>query len=192
MHTVPEIAALLLLSSLTLVNLTAATAPLSDIANAVNSLASETFALKDYVSSVATSSNVGGFPSIYEQLDEIHDNTLSDIGFTSGTPMIQDANDQQVGYESYSNWVQSLFELTDNLTGNAAALISLDHEVSTRMPFEIRIFSGVVNAYLFNLIGLWPTTTAYVAQASNQKNQVDAHFQKALDAYISTGSLNMN
>ncbi|QKX54829.1 uncharacterized protein TRUGW13939_01918 [Talaromyces rugulosus] len=182
----------LLLSSLTLLHLTLAAASPSDIANAVNSLASETFSLKDYVSSVATSSNSGGIQSIYDQLDDIHDHTLSDIGFTSGTPVIQDTNDQQVVYESYSNWVQSLFELTDNLTGNAAALISLDQEVSTRMPFEIRIFSGVVDAYLFNLIGLWPTTTAYVAQASNQKNQVDDHFQKALNAYPATGSGNFN
>lgn len=103
MHTTTEMAVLLLLSSSTLIHLTTAAASPSDIANAVNSLASETFSLKDYVSSVATSSNPGGIQGIFDQLDEIHDHTLSDIGFTSGTPVIQDPNDQQVVYESYSN-----------------------------------------------------------------------------------------
>jgi hypothetical protein len=103
MHAITERGVFLLLSSLTLLHLTSAAASPSDIANAVNSLASETFSLKDHVSSVAASSNSGGIQSIYDQLDDIHDHTLSDIGFTSGTPVIQDTNDQQVVYESYSN-----------------------------------------------------------------------------------------
>jgi hypothetical protein len=93
MHAITERGVFLLLSSLTLPHLTLAAASPSDIANAVNSLASETFSLRDYVSSVASSSNSGGIQGIYDQFDDIHDHTLSDIGFTSGTPVIQDTND---------------------------------------------------------------------------------------------------
>ncbi|KAH8690842.1 hypothetical protein BGW36DRAFT_364395 [Talaromyces proteolyticus] len=79
-----------------------------DIANAVNSLATETFSLKDYVASVVASHKATGILSIYRQFDEIYDHTLSDIGFTSGCIVLVNNTDQQVVYEAYSNVIFAL------------------------------------------------------------------------------------
>jgi hypothetical protein len=89
-------------------------------------------------------------------------------------------------------FVEGLFELMDAITDSAATLIVLDKQTEFRIPAAVREISGVADALLFQVSGVFPTDSAYYAESENQKNQVDTHFRQAVHAYnlatASTGS----
>ncbi|KAK3376548.1 hypothetical protein B0T24DRAFT_524277 [Lasiosphaeria ovina] len=97
--------------------------------------------------------------------------------------VVTNANDQQLIYEAYSNFVQGLFELTDAVSTTAPTLIDLDKQAEFRVPAAVLTVAGVVDALLFQVMGIFPTTTSYSQQTANQKTQVDTHFRQTIHAF---------
>ncbi|KAF1989923.1 hypothetical protein K402DRAFT_410560 [Aulographum hederae CBS 113979] len=100
-----------------------------------------------------------------------------------GTDVMSVQIDQQLTYEAYSYYVQGLFELLDGLSLSAQVFVDLDKQNEFRIPAAVREVSGVVDAYFFNLINLFPANSSYSSQAANQKSQVDTHFRQAVHAF---------
>ncbi|KAL1980248.1 hypothetical protein VTN96DRAFT_4423 [Rasamsonia emersonii] len=154
-----------------------------DIRNACDGLASATYGLKDLVLSMNSTSKSGNMKDVYNQFDTIFDQTLEEVGAMSGSAVIQQQDSMQIVYEAFSNFVESLFELMDALTQRAQTFVNMDQYSKYGIPSEIRALSGVVDSYFFNLIAIFPSNTSYNPQASDQKGQVDNHFQQAIDAF---------
>ncbi|KAL2010899.1 hypothetical protein VTN00DRAFT_3617 [Thermoascus crustaceus] len=154
-----------------------------EIQHSCNSLATSTFVLKDLILLMDSTSNSGPMIDVCNEFGALFDNVVANIGFVTGSvPMLQLA-DQQIAYEGYSNFVQSLVELMDAVTQGAQTLIDDDDDNELRIQAEIRALSGVVDAYFYNIISLFPKNTAYRAMASTQKGHVDRHFRRALHSF---------
>ncbi|KAK3349033.1 hypothetical protein B0T25DRAFT_591563 [Lasiosphaeria hispida] len=91
--------------------------------------------------------------------------------------------DQQYLYESYSYFVQGLFELMDAVTESAPTLIQLDKQAEFRIPAAIHEVAVVVDALLFQVMAVFPDDTTYSQQTANQKSQVDTHFRQAVHGF---------
>lgn len=76
-----------------------------------------------------------------------------------------------------------MFELMDALGGSATNFVALDKQNEFRVPAAIREVGGVIDAWMFNMISLFPANSSYADQAANQKNQVDSHFRRSIAAY---------
>ncbi|KAK3689379.1 hypothetical protein B0T22DRAFT_490838 [Podospora appendiculata] len=154
-----------------------------EIEQACNSLARMAFDLKDLVNTVATTRNPGPFQDILDEFGDISDSCLSNISVMIRSSVMTNQQDQQLIYEAYSNFVQGLFELMDAVAVSAPTLIVLDKQAEFRIPSAIHEVAGVVDALLFQLTAVFPTTASYSQQASNQKSQVDNHFRQAVHAF---------
>ncbi|CAI7590630.1 unnamed protein product [Penicillium glandicola] len=154
-----------------------------EIANSLNELAQQGFAAKDLVLKVNSTADAGPIPDIYFEMDTIVTVVLTNVNFMTNTPIITDQAEEQDVYEGYSNFVQSLLELMDAFSSSAAQLKSIDQTTKHKVPCEIRILQTAVDAYFYNIIGLFPANSSYNAQANNQKAQVDTHCFEALWAF---------
>lgn len=76
-----------------------------------------------------------------------------------------------------------MFELMDALGSSATNFVAIDDQNEFRVPATIREVGGVIDAWMFNMIGLFPSNSSYSDQAANQKNQVDSHFRRGIAAY---------
>ncbi|KAJ5827581.1 hypothetical protein N7447_004344 [Penicillium robsamsonii] len=162
-----------------------------EIANSLNELAQQGFAAKDLVLKINATGDAGPIPDIYTEMDTMVTVVLTDVNFMTNTPIITDQAAEQHVYEGYSNFVQSLLELMDALSSSAAQLKSINQTTRNKLPSEIRILQTAVDAFFYNIIGLFPANSSYNAQANNQKAQVDTHcFQAvwAFDLGFSNGS----
>lgn len=74
-----------------------------EIADFSNELALETFALKDLINEIVTENNGGALQDVFEQYNHITDTLGAQFQFLPGTPLLQDASDQQSVFEAYSN-----------------------------------------------------------------------------------------
>lgn len=155
----------------------------SEITVACNSLARMAFDLKDLVNVVALKRNPGPFQDILDEFNDISDSCLSNISVMIRSSVITEQRDQQLVYESYSNFVQGIFELMDTVAESAPVLIVLEKQAEFRIPAAIREAAGVIDALLFQLNAVFPTNTSYSQQTSNQKSQVDTHFRQAVHAF---------
>lgn len=154
------------------------------IANACNALAIETFGLKDLVLTITNSSKTGaGMKDVFNEFDNLFEDVLDNIGFVVGSQVIPDQADQQLVYQGYSYFVQAVFELMDGLSAGATAFITLDSHTKFRIPLEVQALGGVVDAYFFNIISVFPSNSSYYMQSNNQKDQVDTHFRQAVQAF---------
>ncbi|EKV10970.1 hypothetical protein PDIG_54580 [Penicillium digitatum PHI26] len=154
-----------------------------EIANSLNELAQQGFAAKALVLEIDSTADAGPIPDIYTAIDTMVVVVLTDINFVVNTPIITDQAEQQDVYEGYSNFVQSLFELMDAFSSSAAQLKSINQTTKNTLPSEIRILQSAVDAYFYNIIGLFPANSSYNAQANNQKAQVDTHCFQAVWAF---------
>ncbi|KAI9740391.1 MAG: hypothetical protein M1834_004971 [Cirrosporium novae-zelandiae] len=155
----------------------------SVIETTCNALATLGFEIKDLVLTVATTQNSNGLIDVYEEFDDLFNSVLDDIELMTGSSVMQSQSDQQLVYEAYSNFVQSLFELTDSLSTSATVYVNLDSTTEYKIPASVRSLGGVVDAYFANLIGLFPANTSYTTQSNNQKGQVDTHFRQTVHAF---------
>ncbi|KAL2004159.1 hypothetical protein VTN02DRAFT_6256 [Thermoascus thermophilus] len=154
-----------------------------EIQHSCNSLATSALVLKDLVLLMNSTSNSGPMIDVCNEFGALFDNVVANVGFVTGSvPMLQLA-EQQMAYEGYSNFVQSLLELMDAVSQGAQTLIDEDDDNELRIQGEIRALSGVVDAYFYNIISLFPKNTAYRAMASTQKGHVDRHFRRALHSF---------
>lgn len=172
-----------LVGALAFVSPAAATMSAPEITLACNSLARMAFDLKDLVNTVAAMRNPGPFQDILDEFSDISDSCLSNISVMVRSAVVTNANDQQLIYEAYSNFVQGLFELTDAVSTTAPTLIDLDKQAEFRVPAAVLTVAGVVDALLFQVMGIFPTTTSYSQQTANQKTQVDTHFRQTIHAF---------
>ncbi|KAL2222337.1 hypothetical protein M432DRAFT_221125 [Thermoascus aurantiacus ATCC 26904] len=154
-----------------------------EIQNSCNSLATSALVLKDLVLLMDSTSNSGPVFDFCKELEVMFDHVVANIGFMTGSPVIQRSTDQQIVYDGYSNFVQSLVELMDAVTKSAATLVEEDDDNEFRIVSEIRALSGVIDAYFYNLIGLFPKATSYHVLANDQKSQVDTHFRRAVHSF---------
>ncbi|KAJ5372004.1 hypothetical protein N7517_004010 [Penicillium concentricum] len=155
----------------------------SEIANSLNELAQQGFAAKDLVLVINSTAGAGPIPDIYTQMDTMVAVVLTDVNFMTNTPIITGQVEQQDVYEGYSNFVQSLLQLMDAFSSSAAQLKSIDQTTKYKVPSEIRIMESAVDAFFYNIIGLFPANSPYNAQATNQKAQVDTHCFQAVWAF---------
>jgi len=163
--------------------ITIATMQPNDMRNAAISLARMSFDLKDLIMQMNVSQHAGNMQDMYDEFDDLFDSTLSSIQLLPGSAVIPTQPDQQAVYEAYSYFVQGLFELMDALASSASTFTRLDKQSEFRVPATVRQLGGVVDAYLFNMIAVFPANTSYEAQASNQKTQVDTHIRRAVHAF---------
>ncbi|KAK4864390.1 hypothetical protein LT330_009917 [Penicillium expansum] len=154
-----------------------------EIANSLNELAQQGFAAKALVLEINSTADAGPIPDIYTEIDTMVTVILTNVNFMTNTPIIAGQTEQQDVYEGYSNFVQSLLELMDAFSSSAAKLKSINQTTKTKVPSEIRILQSAVDAYFYNIIGLFPATSSYNAQANNQKAQVDTHCYQAVWAF---------
>ncbi|KAJ5517948.1 hypothetical protein N7453_000370 [Penicillium expansum] len=154
-----------------------------EIANSLNELAQQGFAAKALVLEINSTADAGPIPDIYTEIDTMVTVILTNVNFMTNTPIIAGQTEQQDVYEGYSNFVQSLLELMDAFSSSAAKLKSINQTTKTKVPSEIRILQSAVDAYFYNIIGLFPATSSYNAQANNQKAQVDTHCYEAVWAF---------
>ncbi|KAJ5530270.1 hypothetical protein N7527_003663 [Penicillium freii] len=154
-----------------------------EIANSLNELAQQGFAAKNLILEINSTADAGPIPDIYTKMDTMVAVILTDVNFMTNTPIITDQAEEQDVYEGYSNLVQSLLELMDTLSSSAAQLKSINQTTKNKVPCEIRILQTAVDAYFYNIIGLFPATSSYNAQANNQKAQVDTHCFQAVWAF---------
>ncbi|KAJ5769606.1 hypothetical protein N7520_004165 [Penicillium odoratum] len=154
----------------------------SEIANSLNELAQQGFAAKALVLEINSTADAGPIADIYSKMDAMVAVVLTDVQFMTNTPIIAESDEQEV-YEGYSNFVQSIFELMDAFSSSAAKLKSIDQTTKSRVPSEVRILQSAVDAYFYNIIGLFPADSSYNAQANNQKAQVDTHCFQAVWAF---------
>ncbi|KAL2134917.1 hypothetical protein VTI74DRAFT_10409 [Chaetomium olivicolor] len=178
------------LVSLEVTPVAAAMSP-SEITLTCNGLARMAFDLKDLVNVVATKRNPGPFQDILDEFSDISDSCLSNISVMIRSSIVTDQHDQQLIYESYSNFVQGLFELMDAVTESAPVLIVLDKQAEFRVPAAVREMAGVVDSLLMQVMAVFPTNASYAQQAANQKSQVDTHFRQAVHSFhIATANTN--
>ncbi|KAK4184285.1 hypothetical protein QBC35DRAFT_506259 [Podospora australis] len=71
----------------------------------------------------------------------------------------------------------------DSIAESAPVLIVLDKQAEFRVPAAVREVAGVVDALLYNVMAIFPTSTSYSQQTANQKSQVDTHFRQAVHAF---------
>ncbi|KAJ5457042.1 hypothetical protein N7530_012316 [Penicillium desertorum] len=161
----------------------AVAASTSEIANSLNELAQQGFAAKELVLVVNSTADAGPIADIYTEIDTMVTVVLTNVKFMTNTPIITDQAEEQDVYEGYSNFVQSLLELMDALSSSAAQLKSINQTTKNKVPSEIRILQTAVDAYFYNIIGLFPANSSYNAQANNQKSQVDTHCFQAIWAF---------
>ncbi|KAJ5608615.1 hypothetical protein N7537_005234 [Penicillium hordei] len=154
-----------------------------EIANSLNELAQQGFAAKDLVLEINSTADAGPIPDIYTKMDTMVAVVLTDVNFMTNTPIITDQAEEQDVYEGYSNFVQSLLELMGALSSSAAQLKSINETTMNKVPSEIRILQTAIDAYFYNVIGLFPANSSYNAQANNQKAQVDTHCFQAVWAF---------
>ncbi|KAF1816363.1 hypothetical protein P152DRAFT_446027 [Eremomyces bilateralis CBS 781.70] len=154
-----------------------------DMQNSGNSLARMAFDLKDLIATINESQNGGAMSDVFDEFDDIFDSVLSNISLLTGTAVVTDPLDVQLVYEAYSNFVQGVFELMDGVADSAPTFIQLDKQNEFRIPAAVRELSGVVDAYLFNMIGIFPSNSSYAYQSANQKSQVDTHLRRAVHSY---------
>ncbi|PWY83587.1 hypothetical protein BO70DRAFT_361683 [Aspergillus heteromorphus CBS 117.55] len=159
-----------------------------EIANSLNEMALQGFAAKDLVLEINSTSDAGPMRDVYTEINTIVTEVLTNVEFMTNTPTITDETEEQAVYEGYSNFVQSLFELMDAFSSSAAQLMSIDQATKYEVPSEVRILESAVDAYFFNIIGLFPANGSYNAQASNQKAEVDTHCYQAIWAFDLYGS----
>jgi len=155
----------------------------ADITLGCQSLARMAFDLKDLVNTVARTRNPGPFQDILDEFSDISDSCLANISVMVRSSVITNQLDQQLTYEAYSYLVQGLFELTDAVSNSAAILIVLDKQAEFRIPCAIREVAAAVDALLFQVMGVFPTSTSYSQQSANQKTQVDSHFREAIHSF---------
>ncbi|PYH48042.1 uncharacterized protein BP01DRAFT_353925 [Aspergillus saccharolyticus JOP 1030-1] len=160
----------------------------SQIANSLNELAQEGFAAKDLVLEINSTADASPIRDVYAEMDTIVIEVLQNVNFMTNTPVITDQAEQQSVYEGYSNFVQSLLELMDAFSSTAARLKSLDATTKTEVPGEVRTLESAVDAYFYNIIGLFPANSSYNTQANNQKAQVDTHCFQAIWAFDSSAA----
>ncbi|PYH93325.1 hypothetical protein BO71DRAFT_381738 [Aspergillus ellipticus CBS 707.79] len=153
------------------------------IANSLNELAQQGFAAKDLVLEIESTSDVTPIRDVYTEIDTIVTEVLTNVNFMTNTPVITDEAEEQLVYEGYSNFVQSLFELMDAFSSAAAELLSLDASTKYKILSEVRVLETAVDAYFFEIIALFPANSSYNAQANNQKAQVDTHCFQAIWAF---------
>ncbi|KAJ5565223.1 hypothetical protein N7513_001465 [Penicillium frequentans] len=161
-----------------------------EIANSLNELAQQGFAAKDLVLEINSTADAGPISDIYTEIDTMVTVVLTDVEFTVNTPIITDQAEEQDVYEGYSNFVQSLLELMDAFSSSAAQLKSINQTTKSIVPSEIRILQSAVDAYFYNIIGLFPANSSYNAQANDQKAQVDTHCFQAVWAFHLSSSDN--
>ncbi|KAJ5968220.1 hypothetical protein N7501_004468 [Penicillium viridicatum] len=154
-----------------------------EIANSLNELAQQGFAAKNLILEINSTADAGPIPNVYTKMDTMVAVVLTDVNFMTNTPIITDQAEEQDVYEGYSNLVQSLLELMDALSSSAAQLKSINQTTKNKVPCEIRILQTAVDAYFYNIIGLFPANSSYNAQANNQKAQVDTHCFQAVWAF---------
>ncbi|KAJ5958904.1 uncharacterized protein N7479_006054 [Penicillium vulpinum] len=162
-----------------------------EIANSLNELAQQGFAAKDLVLEINSTADAGPIPDIYTEIDTMIFVVLTNVKFMVNTPIITDQAEEQEVYEGYSNFVQSLLELMNAFSSSAAQLKSINQTTKNKVPSEIRILQSAVDAYFYNIIGLFPAKSSYNIQANNQKAQVDTHCFQAVWAF-DLGSSNGN
>ncbi|OOG00385.1 hypothetical protein ASPCADRAFT_158371 [Aspergillus carbonarius ITEM 5010] len=155
----------------------------NEIANSLNELAQQGFAAKDLVLGINSTSDAGPMRDVYTEIDTMVTVVLTDVSFMTNTPIITDEAEEQDVYEGYSNFVQSLLELMDAFSTSATLLESLDDVTKYKVPSEVRVLESAVDAYFYNIIGLFPANSSYNAQANNQKAQVDTHCFQAIWAF---------
>ncbi|KAJ5938007.1 hypothetical protein N7454_004349 [Penicillium verhagenii] len=158
----------------------------SQIADSLNDLAQQGYAAKALVVKMNTTADASSISDLYDEIDDMVTAVLSDVKYMVNTPIISDSGEEQTVYEGYSSFVQSLFGLMDALSSSAAQLKSINSEAQNRVPCEVRYLQSAVDAYFYNVIGLFPETSAYNTQASNQKSQVDTHCFQAVSAFDSS------
>ncbi|KAJ5915710.1 hypothetical protein N7466_011643 [Penicillium verhagenii] len=155
----------------------------SQIADSLNDLAQQGYAAKALVVKMNTTADAGPISDFYNEIDGMVTAVLSDVKDVVNTPIISDSGEEQTVYNGYSSFVQSLLELMDALSSSASQLKSIDSATKDRVPSEVRYLQSAVDAYFYNVIGLFPETSAYNTQASNQKSQVDTHCFQAVSAF---------
>ncbi|KAJ5332241.1 hypothetical protein MYU51_007421 [Penicillium brevicompactum] len=154
-----------------------------EIANSLNELAQQGFAAKQLVLEINSTGDAGPITDVYAEIDTMVTVVLSNVNFMSNTPIITGQPEQQEVYEGYSNFVQSLLELMDAFSSSASQLKSINQAAEIKVPSEVRILEAAVDAYFYNIIGLFPETSSYNAQANLQKAQVDTHCFQAVWAF---------
>ncbi|CAG7971244.1 unnamed protein product [Penicillium salamii] len=154
-----------------------------EIANSLNELAQQGFAIKQLVFEINSTADAGPIPDIYNEMDTMGAVILTDVKYITNTPIITGQTEQQDFYEGYSNFVQSLLELMDAFSSSATQLKAINSTTKDKVPSEIRILQSAVDAYFYNIIGLFPAESSYNAQANNQKAQVDTHCFQAVWAF---------
>ncbi|RAH81950.1 hypothetical protein BO86DRAFT_389214 [Aspergillus japonicus CBS 114.51] len=158
------------------------------IANSLNELAQQGFAAKDLVLEINSTADASPIQDVYAEMSTIVIEVLQNVNFMTNTPVIADQTAQQLVYEGYSNFVQSLLELMDAFSTSATTLKSLDESTKDRVPSNVRTLESAVDAYFYNIIGLFPANSSYNAQANNQKAQVDTHCFQAIWAFDATAA----
>ncbi|KAF9631150.1 hypothetical protein BFW01_g2012 [Lasiodiplodia theobromae] len=149
-----------------------------------NSLARQAFDIKDLVLAINSTMNSGPMQDVFEEIDDMYEAVLANIQLIIGTKTLtQESQDVQLVYEAYSYLAQGMFELMDALGSSATNFIAMDDQNEFRVPASIREVGGVVDAWMFNMIGLFPANSSYSDEAANQKNQVDSHFRRAIASY---------
>ncbi|KAL1638914.1 hypothetical protein SLS58_008499 [Diplodia intermedia] len=149
-----------------------------------NSLARQAFDIKDLVLAINSTMNAGPMQDVFEEIDDMYEAVLANIQLIIGTSTLtEESQDVQLVYEAYSYLAQAMFELMDGLGGSASNFITMDNQNEFRVPASVREVGGVVDAWMFNMIGLFPANSSYADEAANQKNQVDTHFRRAIAAY---------
>ena len=143
----------------------------------------QTFGIKNLVLTITQTANPAGLDDAFSEFDDLFQAVLSNIALMGNTSPLTDPSQQQLVYESYSNFVQSLFELMDALGSGANTWVNLNAHNQFMVPAAVRALGGAVDAYFFTMISFWPPATAYVPGASNQKAQVDTHFDSAVHAF---------
>ncbi|EOD44933.1 hypothetical protein BKCO1_4800052 [Neofusicoccum parvum] len=156
----------------------------ANLQDTANSLARQSFDIKDLVLQINSTMNSGPMQDVFEEMDDLYDTVLANIQLVIGSATLsEDSQDVQLVYEAYSYLVQGMFELMDALGGSADNFVALDDQNEFRVPASVREVGGVVDAWMFNMIGLFPSNSSYSDQAANQKNQVDSHFRRSIAAY---------
>ncbi|KAL1649601.1 hypothetical protein SLS58_001658 [Diplodia intermedia] len=149
-----------------------------------NSLARQAFDIKDLVLQIDSTKNAGPMQDVFEEMDDLYDTVLANIQLIIGSATLSEASeDVQLVYEAYSYLCQGMFELMDALASSADNFVAMDTQNEFRVPASIREVGGVVDAWMFNMIGLFPSNSSYADQSANQKNQVDSHFRRSIAAY---------
>ncbi|EOD47687.1 hypothetical protein UCRNP2_5567 [Neofusicoccum parvum UCRNP2] len=105
---------------------------------------------------------------VFDEMDDLYETVLANIQLVIGSAALtEESQDVQLVYEAYSY-------------------------NEFRVPASIREVGGVIDAWMFNMIGLFPSNTSYADEAANQKNQVDSHFRRSIAAYHLATAKNSN